>query len=117
MGSENAGTFQSNVHIIPRQCLRVAFRCHANGAASHIDGVAFDLYFAWKFLVHAIKLQKVRIGLDGCEIIDCHNFNIGASGFDDGAGDVAANPAKSVNSNFDSHGASLNFMLTQLGEI
>jgi hypothetical protein len=46
----------------------------------------------------------MRIGFDWSQIVDRDDFDICATTFDDRAQDVAANPAKSVNSDFDGHG-------------
>ena len=46
--------------------------------------------------VHAVVAQQVRVGLDGAEIVDRDDLDIGAAGLDDGAQDDAADAAKPV---------------------
>jgi hypothetical protein len=54
--------------------------------------------------MHAVVAQQVRIGLDGTEIVDRDDVNVLAAGFVDCAHDVAADPAKSVDGDFQGHG-------------
>jgi hypothetical protein len=56
--------------------------------------------------VHGVVTHQVSVGLDRAEIVDGDDFDVGASGFVDGAHDVAADTAKSVDGNFEGHGDS-----------
>ncbi len=53
--------------------------------------------------VHAVEAQQMRVGLDRAEIVDGDDVDVLAAGFVDGAHDVAADAAKSVDGNSDSH--------------
>ncbi len=57
--------------------------------------------------MHAVEAQQVRVGFDRSKVVDGNDLDIGAPAFDDCAQDVAADPAKSVNSYFDGHGVLL----------
>ena len=53
--------------------------------------------------MHAVEAQQMGIGLDRAEIVDGDDVDVLAAGFVDGAHDVAADAAKSVDGNSDSH--------------
>ena len=53
--------------------------------------------------MHAVVAQQVRVGLDRAEIVDGDHVDVLAAGFEDRAHDVAADAAKSVDCNSDSH--------------
>ena len=46
--------------------------------------------------VHAVEAQQVGVGLDRAEIVDRHDLDVVAAGFDDGAQHVAADAAEPV---------------------
>jgi hypothetical protein len=43
----------------------------------------------------------MRIGFNWAEIVDCHDFDIGAARFDDCTQDITSNPSESVYCDFD----------------
>ena len=53
--------------------------------------------------MHAVEAQQMGVGLDRAEIVDGHHVDVLAAGFVDGAHDVAADAAKSVDANSDGH--------------
>ncbi len=53
--------------------------------------------------MHAVEAQQVRIGFHRAEIVDGNHFDIGAAGLDDGAQDVAADAAKTVDGDANCH--------------
>ena len=53
--------------------------------------------------MHGIIAHQMRVGFNRAEIIQSDDLNIGASGFDDGAQNIAADPSKTINGNFYSH--------------
>ena len=53
--------------------------------------------------MHAVEAEQVGIGLDRAEIVDGHDLDIGTAGFDDGAQDIAADAAKTVDGDADCH--------------
>ena len=54
------------------------------GPRADIDGVALDLDLVREATMHAVEAQQVRVGLDGAEIVDGHDLDVGPTGFDDG---------------------------------
>ena len=54
--------------------------------------------------MHRIEPQQMRVGFHRPQIVDRDHLNIGATGFDDRAQDIAADPSESVDGNFDGHG-------------
>ena len=53
--------------------------------------------------MHAVEAQQVGVGLDRAEIVDADHLDILAAGLGDGAQDVAADAAKTVNRDPDGH--------------
>ena len=102
-GGEDTGAFQRDVDIVPRQFLGVAQRGHFHRALAHIDAVAGHFHLGGEAAVHAVVAQQVGVGLDRAEIVDRHDLDIGATGFDDAAKHVAANAAEPVDGDFDGH--------------
>ena len=56
--------------------------------------------------MHTVEAQEVGVGLDRAKVVDRHDLDIGAAGFDDPAQHVAADPAKAVDGYLHSHGVS-----------
>jgi hypothetical protein len=50
-----------------------------------------------------VKAHEMGIGLDRAEIIDRHDFDVGAAGLDDRTENIAADAAKPINCNADCH--------------
>ena len=74
-----------------------------NVSAADGDRVAVDRHFMREAAMHAVVAQQMRIGLDRAEIVDGDDVDVLAAGFMDGAQDVAADAAKSVDGNSDGH--------------
>ncbi|OIQ70434.1 hypothetical protein GALL_479560 [mine drainage metagenome] len=53
--------------------------------------------------MHRVKAQQVRVGFHGAEVVDRHNLDIGAAGFDDRPQHVPSNAAKAVDRYLYSH--------------
>ena len=53
--------------------------------------------------MHAVKAQKVGVGLDRPEIVDGDDFDILAAALDDGAQHIAPNAAKSIDRDLHCH--------------
>ena len=58
---------------------------------------------AGKAAVHAVVAQQMRVGFDRAEIVDADHLDVLAAGFGDGAQDVAADAAKSVDGDPNCH--------------
>ena len=56
--------------------------------------------------MNTVKAQKMCVCFNRSKIVDRDNLNISAAAFDDGTQYIAADPAKSVNCNFDGHSLS-----------
>ena len=76
-------------------------------AVADDDRVALDLHRCRELAVDRIVAQQMGVGLDRAEIVDGDDFDVGAAGFDDGAKDVAADAAETVDGNLDCHVHSL----------
>src|SRR5690606_17252026 len=68
-----------------------------------VDGIAVDLYFAWKAAVYGIEAQQMSIGFNWSEIVNRYNLNVLTPALSDGAQDVAPDAAKTVDGDSDSH--------------
>ena len=73
------------------------------GAAADVDGVAVDRHLVREAAVHGVVAQQVGVGLDRAEIVDGHDLDVLAAGFDDGAQDVAPDAPEAVDGDPDSH--------------
>jgi hypothetical protein len=51
--------------------------------------------------------EEVGVGLDRAEIVQGHDFDVSAAGFDDGAQNIAANAAEAIDGNSYSHSRNL----------
>jgi hypothetical protein len=104
-GREDAGALHRDVDVefLPRKLRRVALGQHLEAVFAGGDRVAVDGHFAGELAVHAVEAQQMRVGLDRAEVVDGNDVDVGAAGFIDRAHDVAADTAKSVDCNSDSH--------------
>src|SRR6056300_737311 len=100
---ENARAFQDDINMAPWQFSGVANGGDLNWATTHVNGRLGCFHFGGKAAMHAVKTQKMRVGVNGPQIIDCDHLNIGAARLDDRAQHVASNPTKPINGNFNSH--------------
>ena len=105
LGGEDAGAFERDVdaHGGVRQVGRIAFCGHLDRAAAYIDGVAGNGHGVRETAMDAVEAQQMRIGFDRAEIVDGNDFDIGTTGFDDGAQDVAADAAKAIDGDANCH--------------
>ena len=69
--------------------------------------VAVDRHGAGEAAMDAVEAQQMGVGLDRTEIVDRHDFDVLAAGFDDRAQDVAADAAEAVDRDPDGHVQSL----------
>ncbi len=58
--------------------------------------IALDLHLMGKAAMHGIVAQQMGIGLDRAQIVDRHHIDILAARFEDGADDIAPDPAEAV---------------------
>ena len=104
-GCEDAGAFERDVdaELFPRQLRRILDRRHLELVGADVEGIALDLHLAREAAMDAVEAQQMGIGLDRAEVVDGHHVDVLAAGFVDGAHDVAADAAKSVDGYSDSH--------------
>src|SRR4029078_13472112 len=102
---ENAGAFHRNVdaEILPGQLRRIALGRDLDRPVSATDRVSFDGHLAGEAAVHAVVAQQVRVGFNRTEVVDANDFNVLATGFGNGAKDIAPDAPKPVNANTDCH--------------
>ena len=67
------------------------------------DVIAFDPHLVREAAMNAVIPEQMRVGLDRPEIVDGNDVDVLAAGFIDGAHDIAADAAKSVDGNSDGH--------------
>ena len=104
-GGEDAGAFERDVdaEILPGKLGRILDRGDLELLLADGDRIAVHSHFMRETAMHAVVAQQVRVGLDGAEIVDGDHVDVLASGLVDGADDVAADAAESVDCNSDSH--------------
>src|SRR5262249_32540626 len=102
---EDARAFERNIYagVLPGKLRRVLYRRDPEFLAAPVGRIALDLHLARKSAVDRVEAQQMRIGLDRTKIVDGHDVDILTTGFIDGAHDVAADAAKSVDGNSDGH--------------
>src|SRR5262245_35852355 len=95
---EDAGALERDVdaEILPWQRRRVLYRGHLDRAVADADAVAGHLHLAGKAAVHAVETQQMGVGLHRGEVVDRDDLDVVALRFGDGAQDVAADAAKTV---------------------
>ncbi len=105
LGGEDAGAFQRDVdaELLPRQLGGIALGGNLDLAVADADRVAVDGDGAGEAAMHGIEAQQMGVGLDRAEIVDADHLDILAAGFRDGAQDIAADAAKSVDRDPDCH--------------
>ena len=106
LGGEDAGALEGDVHLQlgVRQVGGVALGRDLDLARADIDPILARGHRAGEAAVDRIVAEQVGVGLDRTQIVDRHNLDIRAARFDDGAQDVAADAAKSIDGNLDGHG-------------
>lgn len=117
-GGEDAGALHGDVdaEFLVRQFCRIADRGHLDRlAVVDDDRVAVDLHVGRKAAVDGIEAQQVSVGLDRTEVVDGNDFDVRAAGFDDGAENVAADAAKTVDGDFHCHIGSLPVRMRVVG--
>ena len=107
-GGEDAGAFERDIdaELAVRQRRRVLDGRHPDRPATRVDRIALDLDRMGEPAVDAVEAEQMRIGLDGSEIIDGHDFDVGPSRLDDGPQDIAADPPEAVDGDLHRHGHS-----------
>src|SRR6478752_5163117 len=98
---EDASAFQCDVdaELFPRQCRRILDGSDFDCPIADADGVTLHSDFARETAMYAIEAQKVRVGFDRAEIVDGNNLDVFAAIFRNGAENVTADAAKSVDGN------------------
>jgi hypothetical protein len=100
---ENACAFERdiNAEFLVRKLGGIAHGGDLDRAATDIDRVACDSHGTGEAAMDRVKAHEMGIGLDRAEIIDRHDFDVGAAGFDDRTENIAADAAKPINCNAD----------------
>ncbi|MHC2730800.1 hypothetical protein ACVIEO_004309 [Rhizobium leguminosarum] len=109
-GGEDAGAFHRDVDAefaVRKRCRILDRRDLDRLAVADDDRVALDLHRCREAAVDRVVAQQVGVGFNRAEIVDGDDFDVGAAGFDDGAKDVAADAAETVDGNLDCHVHSL----------
>ena len=103
---EDAGAFQRDVdaEFAVRQLGGLLDGRDLDRAAPDVDRVALDGRPWREPAVDRVVTQQVGVGLDRPEIVDRHDLDVLAPGFDDRAQDVAADAAEAVDGNLHRHG-------------
>ena len=104
---EDAGAFEGDVDVAPRQLGGVAQRGDADRAAADVDRVAGDGDGAGEAAVDAVVAHQVGVGLDRTEVVERDDLDVGAAQLDDRAQHVAPDAAEAVDCNLHRHGLSL----------
>src|SRR5690606_21362051 len=92
-----------DAEFLPGQLRRILDGGDLEFFVADADRVAVDRDFVRKTAMHAVIAQQMGVGLDRPEVIDRHHVDVLAAGFVDGAYDVSADAAKSVDGNSDGH--------------
>src|SRR5262249_17418624 len=102
---EDAGAFERDVdaEVLPGKLGGILFGGDLDLAIAKADRVALDLDLAREAAVHRVVAQEVRIGFNRPEIVERDDLDILAAGLRDGAQNVAADAAKSVDGDPDGH--------------
>src|SRR5690606_2111917 len=97
--------FRSDVdaELAPGQLRRVALGEHLETLVADADRVAADLDLLGETAMHAVIAHQVGVGLDRAEVVDGDDVDVLAAGFIDGADDVAADAAETVDGNLHGH--------------
>src|ERR1700730_6770178 len=105
LGCKDTGTFERDVDVqrFPWQFGRILDRRDLDGPDAAIDGVALDLDVAVEAPVNGVEAQQMRIGFRRSEIVESHDLDVLASGLHNGAQDIAANAAKTVDGDANRH--------------
>ena len=104
---EEARAFQRDVDVqlFVGQFGRVLDRRDLDRPAPGVDRVAGDRHLVRKAAMHRVVAQQMGVGLDGAEIVDRHDLEVGAAGLDDIAQHVAPDASESVDRHSQSHGS------------
>ena len=102
---EDARAFERDVdaEILVRQFRRVPDRRDLDLAAADVDRVAVDRHFMGETAMHAVEAQQMGVGLDRAEIVDGDDLDVLASGFEDGAQNIASDASETVDRNSHRH--------------
>ena len=100
--SEDAGALQRHIDIAPGQVGGVADAVTGSGRVP-TSKLSSSMHGAGKAAVHTVVFQKVRIGLDGAEIVDRDDARSVRRALDDAAQDVAPDAAEPVDREPDGH--------------
>ncbi len=103
---EDAGAFQHDVHIAPRQGSGVAFCGHADRALAHIHRVVAQGDRTAKAPVDRVEFEQMCVGFQRGEIVDRHHLQIIVATLHQRAQHVTTDTAKAIDCQFGSHGAS-----------
>jgi hypothetical protein len=100
---ELAGAFQHHVDALPVELGRIVGREDLDRPAAQVQPVALDPDLAGETPVHAVVLQKMRVGLDRAGGVNRHDLDIVARAFGDMRQRAAPDPPKPVDSDGDGH--------------
>ncbi len=102
---EDARAFHRDVdvEIFPRQRGWILDGQNLELLLADADRVSIDADLMREAAMHAVEAQQMGVGLDRAEIVDGHDVDVLAAGLEDGAHDVAADAAKAIDGNSNSH--------------
>jgi hypothetical protein len=102
---EDARAFQRDVdaQLAERQGGRILDCGDLDRTGSDVDRVARHGDHAGETAVDRIITHKMGVGLDRAEVVQADDLDVGAAGLDDGAQDVAADAAKTVDEDLNRH--------------
>jgi hypothetical protein len=100
---ENTGAFQCDIDIAPRQRGGVALGCDADRALAHIHRTIAQSDRAAKSTMDGVEFEQMCVCLKRGKIIDCDHLKVITTLFNQGAQDVSADAAKSVDCKFGCH--------------
>ncbi len=102
---EDAGALECNINAesLMRQLGGILDRRHLDRAAADVDRVARNFHFVREAAVHAVVTEKMRVRLDGAEIVDGDDFDVVATALDDRAQHIATDAAETVDRHLHCH--------------
>ena len=106
LGRKEARALQNNVYteLSPGQFRRIALGEHTDPVAVHHHAVAIDSHGPGKLAVGRIVPRQVGVGIGVTQVIDRHDGDLAsAPGLVEGAKNIAADMAVTIDGNFDGH--------------
>ena len=89
--------------LFTKDVRRIPDRGDLDWAPADVDRIAGHFHLMREAAVHGIEAKQMGVGLDGTEIVDGDNLDVGAAGFHDRPQDVAPDASKTVDRNLHCH--------------